>query len=109
MTTGRRWMVRDRYGNHIYLTQERWEHIIDPINHPEMVDYEAQLQETIRSGHRTQDSLNPQKYRYSHVFDDLVEDNTHIVAIVLFRFSEGADGRPIPNDYIVTAYQKAVG
>jgi len=108
MTTGRRWTVRDRDGNQIYLTEERWEHIIEPINHPEMVDYEAHLKAVIRSGRRKQDSLNPQKYRYSHAFADLVADNTHIVAIVLFRFSEGEDGKPMPNNYIVTAYQKAV-
>jgi|SRR5258706_15933723 hypothetical protein len=108
MTTGRRWTVRDRDSNQIYLTEERWEHIIDPINHPEMVDYEEQLKDVIRLGRRKQDSLNPQKYRYSQSFNNLVEDNTHIVAIVLFRFSEGQDGKPMPNNYIVTAYQKAV-
>jgi hypothetical protein len=52
MAAGRRWTVRDRYQNDIYLTQERWEHIIDPINHPEMSAYEEQLQDTIRSGQR---------------------------------------------------------
>jgi hypothetical protein len=86
MTSGRRWSVRDRYGNEIYLTQERWEHIIEPINHPEMGAYEEHLKAVIRSGRRKQDPLNPQKYRYSQTFADLVEDNTHIVAIVLFRF-----------------------
>jgi len=108
MTTGRHWTVRDRDGNQIYLTEERWEHIIEPLNHPEMADYEEHLKEVLRSGHRKQDPLSPQKYRYSHPFADLAEDNTHIVAIVLFRFSEGTDGKPIANDYIVTAYQKAV-
>jgi len=36
---GKRWTVRDRYGYEIYLTEERWEHIIDPENHPEMEAY----------------------------------------------------------------------
>jgi hypothetical protein len=31
-----RWTVQDRYGNSIYLTQERWEHIVQSVNHPEM-------------------------------------------------------------------------
>jgi hypothetical protein len=39
----------------------------------------------------------------------LGEENTHIVAIVLFRFREGDGGRPVPNNYIVTAYQKEIG
>src|SRR5687767_5601804 len=105
----RRWTVRDRYGNDIYLSQERWEHIIEPINHPDMADYEEHLKETIQSGYRKQDQLNPQKYRYSQSFDDLVEDNTHLIAIVLFRFRGSAEGRPVPNNYIITAYQKEIG
>jgi hypothetical protein len=104
--SGRRWSIMDRYGNVIYLTEERWQHIIEDINHPEMVAYEGHLQEVIKTGKRKQDSLNPQKYRYSKEFDDLLEDNTHIVAIVLFRFSEDAHGRPEVNNYIVTAYMK---
>lgn len=109
MIGGRRWIVRDRVGNEIYLTQERWEHIIEPINHPEMTFYEEHLQDTIRIGKRKLDSLNPQKYRYSQAFDDLAENNTHIVAIVLFRFSESEAAQPIRNNYIVTAYQKEIG
>jgi hypothetical protein len=61
MTSGKRWIVRDRYNNEIYLTHERWCHIADPINHPEMVAYEERLQEAVRSGHRRQDALAPQK------------------------------------------------
>jgi hypothetical protein len=108
MESGRRWTVSDKHGNHIYLTQERWEHIIEPVNHPEMADFEQELQETIRSGNRVQDPFNPQKYRYSKAFDNLAEYNTHIIAIVLFRFSEQA-GEIIPNNYIVTAFQKEIG
>ena len=47
MTNGRRWTVYDRFGNAIYLTEERWEHITEPINHPEMAEYEEELKETI--------------------------------------------------------------
>jgi hypothetical protein len=109
VTAGRRWVIRDRYGNDIYLTNERWEHIVEPINHPEMSTYEEHLKEAIQSGKRKQDPLNLQKYRYVKQFDDLAEDNTHIIAIVLFRFSEGPSGEPVPNNYIVTAYQKEIG
>lgn len=109
MAAGRRWTNRDRYGNTVYLTHERWHHIIGPMNHPEMVLYEEQVKETIQSGHRRQDALNPQKYRYIKAFADLPEDNIHIVAIVLFRFSESEEGKPIPNNYIVTAYMRRLG
>ena len=108
MSTGRRWTIRDRAGHELYLTQERWEHIIAPYNHPEMSAHEEQLHETIRNGARQQDPLNPLKYRYTKAFNGLAEDNTHVVAIALFRFSTDADGTLRPNNYIVTAYQKAM-
>ncbi|MCP4422179.1 MAG: hypothetical protein GY805_36670, partial [Chloroflexi bacterium] len=44
---GKRWIVQDRYGNLIYLTHERWEHIVEPMNHPEMVGYEDFLKTAI--------------------------------------------------------------
>lgn len=109
MTTGRRWIVQDRYGNLVYLTDERWAHIIDPSNHPEMTSYEQELAETIRQGMRKQDPLNPRKYRYSTAFDHLDGDNTHIVAIVLFGFIEDEAGQVISNNCVITAYQKEIG
>lgn len=108
MSKDHRWSVYDRYGNEIYITDERWGHIVDADNHPEMASAEEQLKETVRTGPRQQDSLNPRKYRYSKEFADLAEDNTHIVAIVLFGFAEDESGQPIANNYIVTAYQKEV-
>ena len=103
-----RWTVNDHSGNAIYLTRERWNHIIEPVNHPEMIDFEGHLKKTIRSGRRKQDSLNLQKYRYVKAFKGLPEDNTHIVAIVLFRLKESEVGEPTPNNYIATAYQKEI-
>jgi hypothetical protein len=107
MHEGRRWITRDREGNNIYLTDERWQHVCD--HHPEMEPYEVQLRETIRSGKRRQDSLNPQKYRYLLRCPELHEENTHIEAIVLFHFGQDLEGRLMHNNYIVTAYQKHIG
>ncbi len=107
--SGKLWTLRDRYGNNIYLTDERWRHITDSFNHPEMLDCEEELKETLRVGKRKQDPLNPQKYRYTVPFDSLAADNTHIIVIVLFRFKEGKSGKPEPNNYVVTAYQKEIG
>jgi hypothetical protein len=59
MVSGQRWAVRDRYGHEIYLTDERWQHIIASVNHPEMAMCEEHLQETIRSGVRKQDAPKP--------------------------------------------------
>ncbi len=105
---GIRWTVLDRFGNSIYLTQERWEHIIASINHPEMKDYEEELKETIQKGSRKQDSLSPQKYRYVKAFDNLPMDNTHIVAIVLFKLQEQEVGEIEFHNFIVTSYQKEI-
>ena len=74
-----------------------------------MEDYEEELKETIKSGSRKQDSLNPQKYRYSKSFDNLPAGNTHIVAIVLFRLQEREVSQIVSNNFIVTAYQKETG
>lgn len=50
MVEGRRWSEFDRFGNNIYLTEERWKHITEPANHPEMLAYEEELRQTIRAG-----------------------------------------------------------
>ncbi len=47
---GKRWTVRDKDGNPIYLTQERWQHITDEDNHPEMEEYEEELKLTLQKG-----------------------------------------------------------
>ena len=102
------WTVHDRYGNQIYLTQERWAHILDPFNHPEMANHVEELRLTIEQGTRRQEALNPQKYRYTRAFRDLAGGNTHVVAIVLFKFRDSVLGMPISNNYVVTAYLKEI-
>jgi len=108
LADGKRWTIQDRYGNTIYLTQRQWEHIIAPTNHPEMVDYENHLKETIRTGRRRQEPLNPQKYRYVQHFDGLPDDSDHVVAIVLFRFDVDEDGRTVENNFVATAFFKHI-
>ena len=109
MAAGIRWVTRDREGNEIYLTQERWEHITHPANHPDMLAYEEELKRTIQQGRRTQDEFNPQKYRYRQAFADLPEDATHIVPVGLFRFNADQGNRLATDNYIVTAYAKEIG
>ncbi len=105
---GKRWTTYDRDGNSIYLTQERWEHIIAENNHPEMADYEDHLWTAIRLGRRRQEPLNPRKYRYTYPFDDLPADTNHIVVIVLFGFDIDVLGRTIPNNHVATAFFKHI-
>jgi hypothetical protein len=56
-SAGKRWTVQDRDGNPIYLPEERWQHIVEANNHPEMADYEDHLKTTIQQGRRRQDSI----------------------------------------------------
>ena len=102
----KRWTIQDRDGNHIYLTQERWDHIV--ANHPEMADYEEHLKTTLQRGRRRQEPLNPRKYRYPFPFDDLPEDHNHVVAIVLFGFDVDEQGRTLPNNFVATAFMKHI-
>ena len=90
------------------MPQRQWEHIVAPTNHPEMVNYENHVKETIRTGRRRQEPLNPQKYRYVRHFDDLPDDSNHIVAIVLFRFDVDEDGRTVENNFVATAFFKHI-
>ena len=107
--TGKRWTLQDRYNNLIYLTEERWQHIIDALNHPEISDYEDYLKLTIQQGRRRQEPLNPRKYRYYHPFDDLPDDVNHIVVIVLFGFDINESGQTVSNNYVATAFFKHIG
>ena len=52
---GKRWTVYDREGNPVYLTEERWAHITDTGNHPEVKPFEALLVAALRQGRRRQD------------------------------------------------------
>jgi len=103
---GKKWVIQDRYGNTIYLTHERWQHIVNPSGHPEMEDYSDHLKETIRTGRRQQEPLDPRKYRYVKHFEDLVGNNNHIVAIVIFKLGVDEKGNTIENNFVLTAYQK---
>jgi hypothetical protein len=105
---GVRWTVQDRYGNEIYLTEERWAHIIDDTNHPEMEPYEEYLRATLKKGRRRQEPLNPRKYRYHLSFDDLPDDVNHIVAIVLFGFDTDERRQTVPNNFVATAFFKHI-
>jgi hypothetical protein len=71
-----------------------------------MADYEDHLKTTIQQGRRRQELLNPRKYRYSQLFDDLPAGFNHVVAIVLFGFDVNAQGETVPNNFVATAYLK---
>ena len=99
--------VYDRFGNEIYLTDERWEHIIE--THDEMREYRGHVFETLRTGRRSQDVFDPSKYKYAEEFPDLLDQFTHVVVIVKFSWSEDQRGIERANNFILTAYQVSRG
>ncbi len=88
--------VQDRYGNKIYLTDERWKHIIK--RHPQLKPYRAEVLRTVRIGKRTQDDLHPEKFYYNYPFQALPSFQ-EIEVIVIFGWKNNQ-----PNNFIVTAY-----
>jgi hypothetical protein len=90
------WIIRDRRGNNIVLTEERWQHIIQ--GHWELKGLLDVVLETVRMGTRRQDAADPDKFRYSRRVRNLPHGYTHIIVIVRFK----------PNKFVVTAYPKRV-
>ncbi len=93
-----RWTIEDRYGNEIYLTEERWEHILE--KHDELAGRLDDLLDTLRYGQRKQEVLEAQKYRYRRAYEDLRYGFNHIVAVVVFRYDDAGT----PNSFVITAW-----
>ncbi len=87
------WTIQDRQGREIYLTQERWQHII--IRHKALARHLDDVLNTIRLGRRRQDSQQPFKYFYQRHCDKLTGYYNSITVVVLF-FPD--------NNYVVTAW-----
>lgn len=70
-----RWEVYDRYGNKIYMTSERWQHILH--SRPWLADCHGEMLMTLRQGRRKQDTLNSRKYKYYWPCNTLLPDFNH--------------------------------
>ncbi len=97
-----KWVVQDRYGNEIYLTAERWEHILE--YHSELAGYLDSVLDTLRHGRRKQEPSMPSKYRYYRRCDELLPDHNHIVVIVISGVRQLADGTSYRNNFVTTAW-----
>jgi hypothetical protein len=96
------WQVHDRYGNRIYMTDERWQHAQE--KRPWLSSYLDDALAAIRHGRRHQDPLNPRKYRYYRPCPALEPEFNHLVVIVLFGESVDETGQTIPNHYVVNVW-----
>jgi len=94
--------VRDKKGNLIYLTYERWRHIIE--FHPEMLNFKEHIFTTIKTGKRKQDPIDPTIYTYYNAFNDLEKGFNYVIVIVKFGITESYES----NNFILTAFQKFI-
>ncbi len=102
MTAKDRWEAHDRYGNKIYMTAERWEHILG--RRPWMESLRGKILDTLRHGWRKQNLLNPSQYKYYWPCHDLLPDFNHLVVVVIFGWKEDDTGQAVPNNYVVTGW-----
>jgi hypothetical protein len=89
----RTWTVQDRVGREIYLTEERWQHII--TGHRALTEHLDDVLKTLQSGRRRQDSVQPFKYFYHRRCTTLPGYYNSITVVVLSRGD---------NRYVVTAW-----
>ena len=85
-----KWTAHDRYGNAIYMTQERWDYILR--YHDELDGLLDELLDTLREGRRRQDPANPSKYKYHRCCDALPTEYNTIVVVVKFSTQVRPDG-----------------
>ena len=97
-----RWQEHDRYGNRIYMTEERWQHALE--KRPWLSPYLDEVLETVRRGRRRQDPLNPRKYRYYWPCGTLEPEFNHLVVIVLFGETVDEAGQAIASNYVVNVW-----
>lgn len=95
-------IVQDKFGNTIYLTDERWNHIVR--RHSLLKDFKDEVLKTIRIGKREQDTFYPNKYLYRSAFKNLPLPYTHVEVVVVFR-TKGDRA----NNFVVTAYPIIIG
>lgn len=88
-----RWLVQDRDGREIYLTEERWRHIC--ARHKPLANHLDDVLATLRAGRRRQDPIQPFKYFYHRRCDTLPGAYNTITLVVLYS----ADDR-----YVVTGW-----
>lgn len=88
-----KWITRDKQRHEIYLTEERWQHIV--LRHKVLAAHRDDVLTTIRFGRRRQDALKPFKFFYTRRCDTLPGYYNSLTVVVL----QSPD-----NSYVVTAW-----
>lgn len=94
--------MTDQQGREIYMTQERWEHIIS--KHLELIGHLDDVIDTVWSGRRKQERRDPQRYRYKRACYTLGYGRNMITVVVVFSFQTLADGTLKANNFVTTAW-----
>jgi len=89
--------VTDKYGNLVYLTDERWDHIIE--GHGILNGHRAEILSTVRSGKRRRSPYHPEIFFYKKTFRHLKGRLQKIEVVVAFHWQGDKS-----NNFIVTAY-----
>lgn len=51
-----------------------------------------------------QDAMIPNEYRYFKRFDELLPENNHLIAVVIFKTQLDKTGNYVPNNFVVTGW-----
>jgi len=97
-----RWTIHDRYGNEIYLTQERWLYILR--YHPQLDGLLDELLDSLHKGRRRQQPEDASRYKYYQSCVELPPEYNTIVVVVKFTTQMQADGAFAPNNFVITAW-----
>jgi hypothetical protein len=97
-----KWVVFDRYGNQIYLTQERWNYILR--YHSQLDGLLDEVIDTLHKGRRHQQPEDPNRYKYYQYCIALPPDDNTIVVVVKFATQIRSDGTYVANNFVITAW-----
>ena len=89
--------IQDKYGHAIYLTDERWAHIVE--RHPVLKSHKEKVLSIVRSASRSRHEFEWNVFLYRKAFAEVSPLHTHIEVAVIFDTKLGQ-----PNNFIVTAY-----
>lgn len=95
-------VVMDKWGHEIYLTDERWRHIV--FRHPDMDGRKEQVLVTLKNGSREENPIGSSKYIYSKKFKHLRPGKKRICVVVQFEMKKTGMSL-LPNKFVVTAFQ----
>lgn len=91
--------VVDQYGNVVYLTDERWKHILE--RHSELDGHRTEILHAVRSAKRRRDAFELDTFYYKKMLSRPIDGLDYLEVVVICHWHSGK-----PNNFVVTAYLK---